>query len=121
MTVERRSFKSTGSGARSSLWLWVSPTEYLLFSQDTEKGDWSYNLDGRTGNGVELLKDETGRKHQMRLIHDGDSVHILLDDKELADIPVRWNEGIRVGLSGQARMSGDSVDAEFGPITASLR
>jgi hypothetical protein len=118
--VARLSLKAQGTGARSGLWLWVSPTEYVLFSQDTEKGHWSYNADGRRGTGTELLKDETGGKRAMRLVHDGDSVQILLDDKELADVPVRWSEGIRVGISGQARMAGDSLEAEFGGVTASM-
>jgi len=111
--VTRASLEAEGSGARSSLWMWVDASNYLMFSQDTEHGHWSYNLNGRKGPGEGLLDDEDGGSRVMALVHDGDSVHILLDGRELADVKVPWTDGIRVGLTGQARMEGDSVSVRF--------
>ncbi len=116
----REALEARGTGARSSLWLWVDSSNYLMFSHDTEHGHWSYNLNGGTGPGMELLQDDDGGPHEMKLWHDGDSVHVFLDDRELADVKVPWFEGIRVGLTGQARADGDSVEAVFDDFEARL-
>ncbi len=116
--VDRLLLKSEGSGARSSLWLWVDPSNYLMFSEDTEKHAWSYNLNGAKGSGRPLNAPSDLGKHTMRLIHDGTAVHLLLDGKELAKVPVSWREGVRIALTAQARQSGDSVEARFAALKA---
>ena len=118
--VARLPWTVTGTGARTSLWLWVDRANYLMFSQDTEKQEWSYNLDGQQNSGVHLLPAPDAGKHVMRLIHDGAAVHVLLDGKELARVPVRWRKGIHVGLTGQARMNGDSLTVAFTDLRAKL-
>jgi hypothetical protein len=118
--VSRRALEARGTGARSSLWLWVDSSNYLMFSQDTEHGHWSYNLNGSRGPGVELLPDDDGGPHEMRLVHDGGSVRVFLDDRELTEMKVPWFEGIRVGLTGQARADGDWVEAVFDDLEARL-
>ena len=47
-----------------------------------------YNLNGQNGPGSSYSADDDGGSHVMALVHDGDSVHIMLDDKELADVKV---------------------------------
>jgi hypothetical protein len=118
--VERTSLEAKGSGARSSLWLWVDPQSYVMFSQDTERGHWSYNVDGRRGSGEELLKSTELGRHVMGMVHDGSAVHLLLDGKELGTVPVPWTEGIRVCLTGQARATGDSLTTTFRDLRAAL-
>jgi len=120
VSVRRLALQAQGSGARSSLWLWVDPLNYIMFSQDTEQGHWSYNLDGRRGPGVPVLDDTDPGPHEMRLMHDGASVAMILDGKELARVPVSWRDGIRVALTGQARKSGDRVMARFDDLAARL-
>lgn len=118
--VERTSLEAKGSGARSSLWLWVDPQSYVMFSQDTEKGHWSYNVDGRRGSGEELLRSTDPGRHVMGMVHDGSVVHLLLDGKEVGKVPVTWTEGLRVCLTGQARSAGDSLTATFRDLRAAL-
>ena len=116
--VERLPLTAKGTGTRSGLWLWVDSSNYFLFAQDTEKEEWSYNVDGGQGSGVRMLPATDTGKHVMRLVHDGATVRVLLDGKELAKVPVRWQEGIHVGLTGQARMAGDSVSFAFAGLKA---
>ncbi len=119
--IDRLAIDAKGSGARAGLWLWVDPANYILFSQDTEKGTWSYNLNGATGPGEELAKATDNAIHVMKMIHDGSSVHLLLDGKELKEVPVAWREGVHVGITGQARQKGDGVTAKFDNLKADLR
>ncbi len=118
--IDRIALHPKGTGTRTSLWFWVDPANYLMFSQDTEVKTWSYNLNGQQGNGVELAKVDDGGRHVMKLVHDGDSVHVLLDGKELADVAVSWKEQIRVAVTGQARKKGDQLTAKFDDFRATL-
>ncbi len=118
--VERLGLEAKGSGARSSLWLWIDPSNYIMFSHDTEVNTWSYNLNGQTGNGKEVAKAEDHGRHTMKLVHDGDAVHVFLDGKELAKIPVTWQEEIHIALTGQARQKGDSLRVRFDSLRAEL-
>jgi alpha-L-rhamnosidase len=119
--VNRASFEPKGSGARSSLWFWVDSQNYLMFSQDSETGTWSFNLNGGAGNGVELAKATDNGPHVMKMIHDGESIHLFLDGKELKEVPVTWREGIHVALTGQVRQKGDSLTVKFDTLQAELR
>ena len=113
VTVDRVSLSGTGTGYRSSLWLWVSSTQYIHFSQDSENGEWSYNQDGGVGVGTLVLNSNDPGNHQMKLVHDGSNVHIFLDGVEYVSLPVAWNQNMHVILTGQARESGDTVNAVF--------
>jgi len=118
--IHRVALEPKGSGTRTSLWLWVDPQNYIMFSQDTETGTWSYNLDGTTGNGVEVAKATDNGPHTMKLVHDGGSVHLVLDGKELKKVPVGWREGIHIAITGQARRKGDALTARFDDLKAEL-
>lgn len=119
--VDRVAMDTKGSGARTSLWLWVDSANYVMFSQDTEKGCWSYNLNGATGHGNELGKVESMGRHTLKLIHDGHHVDFLIDGKRLGEVAVGWNEGIRVAITGQARLKTDGLTARFDNVKAELR
>jgi len=118
--IDRLGLEPKGTGARTGLWLWVHPLSHIMFSQDTEAGTWSYNLNGRKGEGVKLAEAPDPGPHVMKMIHDGDSVHLLLDGKELADVAVGWNEHIRIAITAQARKKGDSLVARFDKLRAGL-
>lgn len=120
VSIERLDLAPTGSGTRTSLWLWADPHNYFMFSQDTETGTWSYNADGARGNGVEVAKAADNGKHVMKLIHDGDSVRVVLDGKKLADVKVGWSGEIRIAVTGQARQKGDGLTARFDNVRAKL-
>ncbi|NLC58588.1 MAG: family 78 glycoside hydrolase catalytic domain [Armatimonadetes bacterium] len=119
--LERRAMEAKGTGARSGLWIWCDEGNFLLFAQDTEKTVWSYNLDGRTGSGEAVAPAPDAGAHTLRLVHDGEAVRLFLDGGEVALVPVSWREGIRVGITTQARAAGDHVTARFGPFSAVVR
>jgi alpha-L-rhamnosidase len=118
--VDRLNLRPEGSGARSGLWLWRDSANWLMFCQDTERGHWSYNLNGRQGTGTELLSSADPGSHRMTMIHDGDAVQLYLDAKLLAKVPVTWSEDLRVGITTQARKSGDSLEAAYSNFHARL-
>ncbi|HOX37694.1 MAG TPA: family 78 glycoside hydrolase catalytic domain [Candidatus Brocadiia bacterium] len=117
-SVKRGAMKAEGTGARSGIILWVDSSNYMLFAQDTEHNVWSYNADGRRGPGEVLLKTDDRGECELRVVHDGDSVHLILNGKELADVRVAWSEGMRVGVTGQARAAGDAMETSFGDFRA---
>jgi alpha-L-rhamnosidase len=118
--VDRISLAGSGSAYRSSIWLWKSNTEYVHVSQNIGEGNWSYNKDGGTGTGTQIWNDANTSSKHVKLIHDGDSVHITIDGVERAAVPVAWNSGVKIMLTGQARASGDTVTAIFDNLNASI-
>ena len=120
MDVDRVSLAGSGTAYRSSIWLWKSDTEYVHLSQNIGEDNWCYNKDGGTGGGTQIWNDANlGNKH-VKLVHDGDSVHMTVDGVERAVVSVAWNTGVRVMLTGQARASGDTVTAVFDNLTAAI-
>ena len=118
--LDRVSLSGSGTAYRSSIWLWKSDTQYIHVGHNIGENNWQYNKDGVTGQGTQIWNDaNTGLKH-LKLVHDGDSIHITIDGVERADVPVAWNSGFRVMITGQARASGDTVTAIFDNLTASI-
>ncbi|MBA3822876.1 MAG: alpha-L-rhamnosidase [Ktedonobacterales bacterium] len=115
--VNRTALSGAGTGYRSSLWLWVSPTQYVHFSQNSETSTWTYNQDGAGDVGTLVWNNNDRGNHQMRMVHDGSHVHLFVDGKEYLSVSVAWSQGIHVILTGQARRSGDSVNATFANLT----
>lgn len=116
--LDRVSLAGSGTAYRSSIWLYKSDTEYVHVSQNIGENNWSYNKDGGTGSGTQFWNDpNTGSKH-LKLVHDGDSVHVTVDGVEWTAIPVAWNTGVKIMITGQARASGDTVTAIFDNLNA---
>lgn len=109
--VDRVSLSGTGTGQRSGLWLYVSSSEYLRFSQNKDTGVWAYNLNG--GSDTLVLADNDFGHHTMKLVHDGTQVHIYVDDVKHKSVPVSWSSNIRVVLSAEARADGDSIQVKY--------
>lgn len=109
--VERVSLEGNGTGLRSGLWLYVSPSEYLRFSQNKDTGVWAYNLNG--GSDTLVYANNDGGTHTMKLVHNGTEIQIYVDDVMYSSVPVTWSSNMRVVLSAEARASGDSIRVQF--------
>ncbi len=109
--VDRISLTGTGTGQRSGLWLYVSGSEYLRFSQNKDTGAWAYNLNG--GGDTLVLADNDPGQHTMKLVHDGANVHIYVDGTKHKSVPVAWSSNMRVVLSAEARAAGDSIQVVY--------
>lgn len=109
--VDRVSLSGSGSGARSALWLYIADNQSLHVSHNTDTGVWSYNLNGASDTLV-YNSNDTGN-HRIKLVHDGSSIAIYIDDTLHATVAVAWSSGMHVMLTGEARASGDSVTAIF--------
>lgn len=109
--VDRISLSGTGTGQRSGLWLYVSGSEYLRFSQNKDTGVWAYNLNG--GSDTLVLADNNLGNHEMKLVHDGSHVHIYVDDIKYKSVPVAWSSNMKVVLSAEARADGDSIQVVY--------
>ncbi|WP_010268388.1 glycosyl hydrolase [Paenibacillus senegalensis] len=109
--VDRISLGGTGTGQRSGLWLYVSGSEYLRFSQNMDTGVWAYNLNG--GSDTLVLADDDLGHHTMKLVHDGNYVHIYIDGQKHKSVQVDWSSNMRVVLSAEARAAGDSIQVVY--------
>lgn len=112
--VDRVSLSGSGTAYRSSIWLYVSDTQYLHVSQCINETNWSYNKDGGIGGGTAIWNDANTGLKPVKLVHDGNSVHVWIDGVERTEVTgISWNSNIKVMLTGQARASGDTVTAIF--------
>lgn len=115
--VDRVSLDGSGTGFRSAVWLYVGPSQYIHFAQSGEFGYWAYNKDGSGDNVV--WNDADRGNHRMKLVHDGTQVHFYVDDVLYGSTPVSWNSDIKVILTGEACVIGDTVSVEFDNLSVS--
>ncbi|TLS51243.1 hypothetical protein FE782_16055 [Paenibacillus antri] len=109
--VDRVSLDGSGTGYRSAVWLYVGPSQYIHFAQSGEFNRWVFNKDGSGDNLV--WNDGDRGNHRMKMVHDGSTVKFYIDDIERASTPVTWNTDIKIILTGEACLVGDTVNAEF--------
>ena len=109
--VDRVSLDGSGVGYRSAVWLYVGPSQYIHFAQSGEYNRWVFNKDGSSDNLV--WNDGDRGNHRMKMVHDGSTVKFYIDGIEHASTPVTWNTDIKVILTGEACLVGDTVNAEF--------
>jgi hypothetical protein len=132
VSVERVSVSGGGSAFRSSLWILGDDGHYLHFSQNVGEGGWSWNARddggqgtlGPTGSGNNLVLldglDGSLGSHVMTITLEpvgtpGDVNMYMYLDGTLAGAQGFSNfpDTFKVVLTGQARATGDSVDARF--------
>lgn len=112
--VDRVSLTGSGTAYRSSVWLWVSDTQYVHVAQNIGENNWQYNVNGGTGIGTQIWNDANTGLKPIKLVHDGNSVHVYVDGVQRVEITgLTWNSNIKVMLTGQSRMSGDTVTSVF--------
>lgn len=109
--VDRVSLDGSGTGYRSAVWLYVGPSQYIHFAQSGEYNRWVFNKDGSSDTLV--WNDGDRGNHRMKMVHDGSTVKFYIDGVERASTPVSWNTDIKIILTGEACLVGDTVSAEF--------
>lgn len=109
--VDRVSLDGSGTGYRSAVWLYVGPSQYIHFAQSGEYNRWVFNKDG--GSDSLVWNDGDRGNHRMKMVHDGSTVKFYIDGVERASTPVAWNTDIKIILTGEACLVGDTVNAEF--------
>ncbi len=131
--VERLSLDGTGTAYRSSIWIWGDSGHYLHFSQNAGENGWQYNWNDQGGLGgnpvgggvnigmLDRLDADRGA-HGMMLVFNplGDlpthvMIEMYLDNQLVASQEfTNWTpQQFYVMITGQARMSGDTVTALF--------
>jgi len=127
--ADRISLAGTGTGYRSSLWMWNAAGNYMHFSQDIEvfKG-WSYNADNQNPTGSGAVLGRTGGvlatnlgTHTMMLKNDGAFTKVYLDGTWLKSQTNTFTQGVHLMLTGQARQSGDTVTSVFDNVSITTR
>ncbi|MFD0961022.1 glycosyl hydrolase [Paenibacillus chungangensis] len=109
--VDRVSLDGSGVGFRSAVWLYVGPSQYIHFAQSGEYNRWVFNKDGSSDNLV--WNDGDRGNHRMKMVHDGSTVKFYIDGVERASTAVTWHTDIKIILTGEACLIGDTVNAEF--------
>ncbi|WP_372632575.1 glycosyl hydrolase [Cohnella sp.] len=109
--VDRVALDGSGTGYRSAVWLYAGPSQYIHFAQSGEFNRWVFNKDG--GSDSLVWNDGDRGNHRMKMVHDGSTVKFYIDGVERASTPVTWNTDIKIILTGEACLVGDTVNAEF--------
>ncbi|HOD80599.1 MAG: hypothetical protein BWX88_02953 [Planctomycetes bacterium ADurb.Bin126] len=116
------------SGLRSSLWMYADDGNYVHFSQNTEASrGFGYNANNNnpTGGGVNLARadylDSNYGNHSMSMVHDGSYVKMYVDGRYLGSQAATFSSNIAMMLTGQARATGETVQAVFDNASASTR
>lgn len=127
-SVDRISLTGSGTGSRSSLWMYADYGNFVHFSQNTEgNGGFSYNANNQnpTGTGVNLTRadylDTNLGNHRMTMAHDGAFVKLYVDGRYLASQATTFTNKIALLLTGQARAASDTVSAVFDNAAAATR
>lgn len=120
----------TGTGAEQRTGIWVKDAagNFVFFSDyiahDGRNFGWGYNKstgaadDNATGNSINIAAfdgakyDDRG-KHRLKLVANGSSVKLYLDDIFGAQVPFAGSTGLSFGFGAYADETGNVVRAEF--------
>ncbi|MBI4664140.1 MAG: hypothetical protein HY735_35535 [Verrucomicrobia bacterium] len=127
VTIDRISEKGVGTASRSALWiLYESQTSYVLFAVVRGVGGWRYNRkigeagDVPTGSGTNIpLLDgasfDDGGLHKMRMVADGKTVKLYLDDLQGPEIKFPFSKVI-FEFGSYARANNDTASTTWDNI-----
>lgn len=130
VTVDRVSIDGSGSAYRSNVWFTdENRSRFIFFGHNVEETGWQYNRqiglpgDNPTGSGTDVdawNPLENSGLHQMKLIANGETVQLFVDDilGDTVEFPVR--EGLVFELGGYARNTNDTVTAVFDNVNIEL-
>ena len=127
--VDRISLAGSGTGWRSSLWMYADETNFVHFGQDNEGAGngFRYNANNNAPIGVGIALSRAGAantdylSHRMSLVNAGAFAKMFVDGHYLGSQAVTFTNRIGMLLTGQARASGDTVAAVFDNAAASTR
>lgn len=92
VTIDRVAEAGVGTASRSALWILdETKTKYVLFADVRAEGGWRYNRkigedgDAPTGSGIDIAAFnggtfDDGGLHRMKMVADGQTVKLFLDD-----------------------------------------
>lgn len=112
---------------RSGVWISNSDrSQYVFFSQNIGEGGWQYNRrigqegDNPTGAGINIDAfdplDEDFGSHDIRLVANGSTVAIYLEDQLGAEVDFPLTEGIVFAFGAYARSVEDDAVAAFDDV-----
>ncbi|HUF61376.1 MAG TPA: hypothetical protein VMN36_04825 [Verrucomicrobiales bacterium] len=119
--------EGVGTATRSGVWISdQSRTHYVFFAQNIGEGGWQYNRrinepgDNAAGAGTNLaafdaLDDDTG-SHRMRLVANGSTAQLYLDDVLGEEVPFPLTENIVFSFGVYAREAGDEATGVFDDV-----
>ena len=117
--VDRVSLDQSGSAGRTGVYLTTADrSKFVFFGQNVGENNWEVNINpgNPTGSGTTLAvfsaKTETG-KNRIRLVADGSTVEVFLDDVSGGRFPFEVSSGIFFELGAYARAETDTVTGVF--------
>jgi hypothetical protein len=130
--IDRLGFTGTGAERRSAILIAdATRANWVMFSEDDLNGGWVVDVSSGTlrqiNTGIAAFADarfRDGGKHRMKLLANGSTVKLYLDDVLGAEVPFPFSQGIIFEFGAYARSYPDSIVATFdnalvtGPIPA---
>lgn len=125
LTVDRLAELGFGTASRSAIWITDTNREnFVVFADVRGEGGWRYNRkinlngDSPNGSGVDMavfndpLYDDGGF-HRMKVVANGETVKLYLDDILGAEVAFPYKEGIVFQLGSYARANNDTAYTQF--------
>lgn len=119
LEVDRALLEQSGTAGRSGVYITTGDrSKYVFFAQNVGENNWQVNVNpgNPTGGGTTLATfspiTDTGG-HRMKLVADGSTVAVYLDDVLGGRYPFEVSSGIFFELGGYARANGDTVHVQF--------
>jgi len=120
----------TGTGARQRAGIWIKEPagNFVFFNEhaahDGNNFGWRYNKvtgqadDNPTDAGVNIAVFDAARfndlkNHRMKIVANGATVKLFLDDVFGAEVPFAYSQGLTFGLGAYVRAGGDVVRGYF--------
>ncbi len=129
-TVDRLLDYSTGTASRTAVWITdASRQNYVLFADIRGEGNWHYNRkigqdgDNPTGSGtaigaLNVSPYTDGGLHQMKVIANGRTVRLYVDEVFGAEVAFPFTSGIVFEVGGYARAAvSDGADCQFDNVS----
>jgi hypothetical protein len=128
-TVDRPYEYGTGTATRSALWITdATRSHFVIFGEDYKELGWAYNQkvglpgDSPTGSGVNIAAFDDalyndGGQHRMKVIANGKTLKLYLDDVFGAEVPFPFTSGIVFELGSYGRAAGDTMNNAFDNFT----
>jgi hypothetical protein len=124
-SVDRLQEAGVGTASRSALWIMdETQTKYVLFADVRNEGGWRYNRkidepgDSPTGSGVAIPafvpfdNPAGGGEHRMKVIANGETVRLYLDDTFGAEVRFPYSTLV-FHVGSYARANGDTAHTFF--------
>lgn len=131
-TVDRVVDYSVGTASRTAVWITDATRQnYVFFADIRGEGNWHYNRkigkngDNPTGSGtainaLNVSPYTDGGQHQMKVIANGRTVKLYVDEVFGAEVDFPFSSGIVFEVGGYARAAvTDSADCQFDNVSLS--